>query len=119
MTMEVIKDQAMSSDFESDWIPVQIDKIANFGKNSFADSLQIYWEDVTGTLDGKIELFISNVQDSMTLGNTYNIETASNIDDSEFIVLSHILFKYLKIKYTKNNITGGKLNAILAFSDIK
>jgi hypothetical protein len=117
MTMEIIKDQDMSGDFETDWFPVLLNEINNFGKEAIAESLQISWHNVTGTLDGEIGVYISNDQYGQSLGNTYTIDTTSNIEDCEFIVISHIHFKYIKLIYTKNSITSGLLNANLSFSD--
>lgn len=119
MIQEIIKDHNMDNDLETGWIPVFIDKIRNFGEKARAESLEIYWNDVTGDLDGKIQLFISNGQGSKALGNTYDIDGSSNVEDCEFIVLDHINFKYLKIKYIKNSITGGTLNAVLGFGEYK
>jgi hypothetical protein len=117
MTMEIVKDHDMSLDLETDWIPVQLDEISNFGKRAIAESLQISWHNVTGTLNGEIEVYISNDQYGQSLGNTYSIDTESNIEDCEFIVLSHIHFKYIKLKYSKNSITDGILNVNLSYSN--
>lgn len=119
MIQEIIKDHNMDDDLETDWMPVFIDEISNFGKKARAESLELYWKDVTGVLDGEIQIFISNGQGGKALGNTYFIEEPSNIEDCEFIVLDHINFKYLKIKYIKNNITGGTLNAVIGFGEYK
>jgi len=118
MTQEIIRNHNMGLDYETEWIPVQLYEINNFGKNAMAESLQISWQNVLGTLNGEIELYISNDQYGQSLGNTYAINTNSNINDCEFIVLSHIHFNYIKIKYSKNNITSGLLNANLLFSDL-
>jgi hypothetical protein len=117
MIIEIIKYQDMSGDFETDWFPVLLDEINNFGRKAIAESLQISWQNVTGTLDGKIDIYISNDQHGQSMGNTYLIDTTSNIEDCEFIVLSHIHFKFIKLKYSKNSITGGLLNANLSFSE--
>ncbi len=112
MTSEIIRQQSMDSDFVTEWIPIILDPINNFGSKAIASSLQIIWDSVTGTLNGAIELQATDDLDNTTIGMTIGIATNSNSTDTELILLNPA-FKFIKIKYTANGITGGKLDAVL------
>jgi hypothetical protein len=112
MINEIIQDAQMDSNYESDWFPIFQDEINGIRKRTIAQSLQLLWYGVEGTLDGTIELLASNDMEAASLGATVVVNSTSNIDNSQMFLINP-LFNYIKIKYTANNITAGILNATI------
>ena len=113
MISEIIRNRMMNVDFETEWFPVRLDPF-NGDMKSSAVSIQISWKDVTGTLDGTIEVLASNDQLMESIGTSININSENNESDSEMFVL-YPSFNFIKLKYTKNGITGGKMNAVIQY----
>ncbi len=114
MTSEIIRQQPMASDFETEWISIFLDPISNFGNKAIASSLQIIWDSAAGTLNGTIELQATDDLNNSTIGMTIVISTNSNSTDAELLLLNPA-FKFIKIKYTANGITAGKLDAVMFY----
>jgi hypothetical protein len=113
MINEIIKDMPMDSNYESEWIPLEIKLFDNKGKRR-ANSLQIAWDNVIGTLDGTIEVYARSDVVSGALGRMININSASNLSDSELLILYPAL-ESIKFIYNANGITGGTLNIALSY----
>lgn len=94
-----------------DWT---IPTIPLFHKNKQACSLQIIWNDVAGGFDGQITIYISNANDAFYNAKTIEVNGVDNINDSELFILD-LPFNYMKIEYTANNNTAGKLTALLKY----
>ncbi len=103
----------MNADFTTEWFPVQFDTF-NGAMKSSAVSLQVSWKAVTGTLNGKIEVIASDDQVMESIGTTTNINSVNNESDSEMFVM-YPSFNFIKMKYTKNGITGGTMNAVIQY----
>ena len=73
MESEIFSSAPMNADQESEWIAVSIDKYGKNYRQSMANSLQIVWQDVTGGMDGTIQLLVTNNPDHQTKGKFYNI----------------------------------------------
>ncbi len=116
MNSEIVKNHNMANSLETYWIPLSIEAIGRGSKQLAVSSIQIIWDGVTGTLNGSIELFVTNEQQSRSLSATHNVNSATNRDDSILEELS-ASFSYLKFIFTRNGITGGKLNAIVRYED--
>ncbi|MFA6571084.1 MAG: hypothetical protein WCT77_07590 [Bacteroidota bacterium] len=116
MINEIITELAMDKSYESDWFPLELDPISNFGKRASAESMQISWSGVTGTYNGVIEILASNDMTNYTCGATVAVNTAENQSDSVMIIFLSV-FRFIKIRYTKNSISGGKLNVSLNYTD--
>jgi hypothetical protein len=114
MIAEILKNKTMNDNFETGWFPAKLDPISNMGKVGIASSLQISWTDVTGTLDGIIEIYASNDISSKSLGRSINVNSGTNEIDSEML-LFYGNFNYLKIKFIKNGISSGKMTAIIDY----
>ncbi|MBI5325029.1 MAG: hypothetical protein HZB41_07140 [Ignavibacteriae bacterium] len=112
MISEIIKNCLMNSNFETEWFPIQYE-LPNDGIKS-ASSVQVSWKDVTGTLDGTIEIIASVDQVMESIGCTLNINSDYNVSDSEMFLL-YPSFNYIKLKFTKNGITGGMMNAVIQY----
>ena len=97
MIAEIIKDLPMDGDFESDWIPLEIKPFDNKEKKR-ANSMQISWDGVSGTLDGTIEIYAKSDVVSGALGKVISINSASNLSDSELLILYPAL-EFIKINY--------------------
>ncbi len=114
MIAEIFKNNTMSDNFETEWFPAKLDPVSNMGKIGIASSLQLTWKDVTGTLDGIIEVYASNDASLKSLGKTISVNTTTNEADSEmFLFIGY--FSYFKIKFIKNGISGGKMTAIIDY----
>lgn len=115
MIGEIIKNHPMDNDLDTGWIPVfsQYPSITN--EQKLINSIQIYWLDVSGILDGEIEIFASSNPDTSSLGSKIQVNTPSNIDDS-YLLLVHPSFEYLRFIYRKNNINSGRLYITLSYN---
>jgi hypothetical protein len=114
MNAEIIYNMSMDSDFESDWFPINSEGSGSKSSSRVASSLQVTWDNVSGILNGKIEVLSSNDAVSQVVGYTLNINTNSNIEDSELLILQPG-FNFIKLKYNKNGILNGILNAVLTY----
>jgi hypothetical protein len=112
MINEIIQNAQMGSNYESEWIPIVQEEIYGIRKKSSAESLQLLWYNVEGTLDGIIELYASNDMSSPSLGATVAVNSTSNMNNSQMFLINP-LFNYIKVKYTANNISSGILNVTM------
>lgn len=115
ISYRAVKDEDMASDYNSGWLKVQNTAARVSGKVL----LGISWHGVTGTLDGVINIKLSNdpsatKQEDLVEDATYapsgdiTVDSASNLTNILAIGLTQP-FEYMKIIYTKNNITAGTL----------
>lgn len=107
----------MANDFETNWLPLRMEGAQTFGGAREAASLQIYWSEADGTLDGTIDVYLTNDQNGKSLAGSYTVDCAENKDDAILIELSQSC-EYLKILYTKNGVTDGYLNAVLSYKKV-
>nr|BDD47706.1 hypothetical protein 8 [bacterium] len=77
-------------------------------------SLQIDWRQLTGTLDGVLTVQVSNYAD--TLFETYDSDFTQTLSSAS----GHVEFeddrfawKYVRVSYTNNNITGGVIRGLM------
>jgi len=116
MNIEFIKNHSMANNLETHWMPIVMNTITQKQKSK-ASSLQIYWDKVLGTLNGFINLYMTNDFQTKSLVATYNINTASNKTNSVLIELNPI-YGFIKLEYSKNLIISGQLNAILNYIEV-
>ena len=116
MIVQIAKNASMANDFETNWIDMQVDNSYNLNDKSKVEvaSIQIFWDSVVGVLNGYIEIYSTNTIDSKAFLATYNINSASNKDNSILLELKPI-YKSIKLLYHKNGITDGRLNAFLYY----
>lgn len=112
MNAEIFSGQPAESDFETEWFPTAIEDFNR--EKTTTVSIQVVWDNITGTPDGTIDLFAANQEDFPSCGDRYNINSVSNIDDSLIIILDSA-FRFIKLKYSKNDITGGELSAYIYY----
>jgi len=114
MNRQILTNYPCDSDYRSPWIPTRIEKNPNQRKELSAVSLQIAWDQLTGTPDAVLEIIVTNDLKFSTIAKTISIDSASNIDDSLMIIMNSS-FAYFSIKYIKNSLTGGNLSVSLAY----
>jgi hypothetical protein len=111
MTINLINGTAMSGNIDTGWKQLHSGK-----ERPSVYSLQIEWKSVTGTLDGTVKVYKSNSYAASnkptTLMATYNVTTATNATDCEDLVIEAPM-EFIKVVYTKNNVTNGTLTAVL------
>jgi|GEM_PF-1176154 predicted Abi (CAAX) family protease len=118
MISEIIWNKDISTDFETDWLELELENIPEIRQKQEARSLQIEWQGATGVLNGVLDIIISNNQSLETIAQTINITSASNSDDCVLITFD-ITPPYLKVRYQHNGITGGSMNAALFYKEIR
>ena len=114
MNRQILTNYPCDSDYQSPWIPTRIGKNPNQRKELIAVSLQIAWDQLTGTPDAALEIIVTNDLKFSTIAKTINIDSVSNINDSLMIMMNSS-FAYFSIRFIKNSVTGGKLSVSLAY----
>ena len=111
MISEIINN-SMDADFGTLWIPLT----DSSGKLN-ATSLQLTWKNVTGILNGIINIYTANSQDYGSLALTIDVDSATNENDTCMITV-YPMYYLLRIEFQKNGITGGLINGFLYYSEI-
>ena len=101
----------MGTNCESDIFP-------RHHKGKEAVSIALIWENMVGTLDGEVEIYISNDGESFSLRNSTTISTDENIANSVIVFLNEA-FNFIKIKVKRNGITSGDFSANIYYDYIK
>ena len=70
MLTEILNDLPMNEDYETDWFPLISEPLYKSGKKAVAEFLQVSWYNVTGTLNGTLELISSNDMENSVSGLT-------------------------------------------------
>jgi hypothetical protein len=117
MISEIIKNYNMANDHETYWVQLHLDGITYNRKMLHAVSIQIIWDGVTGTLNGIVEVYQTNDQESRSLISSYNVNSSSNKNNSVLDVLSSVS-GYMKVKYISNGITGGSLSFNVNYEEV-
>jgi len=105
----------MSNNIESPWIPMQMHNFNN--TKSELSSIQIFWDNVTGNLNGFVNILVTNNIAAKSILLTYSINSSSNKNNS-IIVAVEPIYTFVKIYYTKNQINSGQLNVVANFKDL-
>ena len=99
----------MSSDITIDWFDIQAAPRAQADKTS----VLFKYENITGTLDGVVTVYVSNDNDSTVntqlLAGTFAVDTDNKVDE----LYLTMPYAKMKIVYTANSITAGTLRADL------
>lgn len=103
----IAKDIPLASNFSS--------KIADF-RDMPMGSVQIVWRNVTGTFDGQVTLFASNLpeDDSYFDGGEIDggVMTVASANGNSIWLRERLAFRYLQARFVKNGITGGTIDII-------
>lgn len=113
----ILTDHDMAADAESALITKYPD-----GREASIESsaVVVRWDNVTGTLDGdfgvKVLIGTNEDGDEMYAKHTADvqIDSASNADDCYVFAINYP-HQGVKVWFTKNNITGGTLNAAMSY----
>ncbi len=112
MMKTIYFNEPLSNNFESDWIKIP-QKNKYYSKN--IRSIEITWSNVqfnaTPSPQGFIKFYYSNSMDSQDEFATISINNTENLSNPELIEINNS-FKYLKIKFEKNDIISGLLNIV-------
>ena len=75
--------------------------------------LTVSWDSLTGTLDGVLKIKVSD--DGVNFANYATLDSVTIADTTSFAMFEDVYFahKFIKLDYTKNSITYGKINALL------
>ncbi len=74
-------------------------------------SVQIVWSGATGTIDGDMEVQLSNNDtDWLVTGSPFSITTGSG---THIFELTELTAKFIRISFTKNTMTDGLVDARL------
>lgn len=108
----LIKDHALTSNYESSWIERNAER-----KSAFKDlSIQVAYDSAAGDpLDGTLEIFVTNGEGVQTKLGTVTIDAAANDTDAVKFVDAGLSdgFKY---KFTKNNLTTVSITIVYSYS---
>lgn len=77
--------------------------------------VQVVWASLTGTIDGTITLEGSIDGTNFDAVNSPISITGASSNDC--ISLTNFAFPYIRLKLTKNNITGGTISAMICFKE--
>ncbi len=103
----IAKDIALTSSFYS--------KIADF-KDMPMGSIQIFWRSVTGTLDGQITLYASNLHEDDTFFDGGELDGAvipiTSANGNRIWLRERLAFRYLQARFVPNGITGGTVDIV-------
>ncbi len=105
----------MNNDLDTGWIPVFSQYPSTIDEPKQLNSIQIYWQDVSGNFDGEIEILASSNPDTSSIGSKIIVNSVSNINDSYLLVVNPS-FEYLRFIYRKNNILNGLLSITLSYN---
>ncbi len=115
MLQNIIYQQDMASDFESDWVPI-IAPSNEARKRISSNAILFNWTDVNSeNFDGKITIIGAGESKLPAIGSEIIVNSSDNSDDCWFIKLSNYV-SFLKIKYNKNSTISGKLTVIIEYS---
>ena len=112
MILNIFKNADAAFDLISGAVPVHV----NSSIPKSAVSLQIWWQDIQGTIDGKIKIYASNVKPAKKKIAEVNINSAENADDAVFFQIIPV-YRFIYFEYVKNSISSGKINASLFLTD--
>lgn len=103
----IAKNVPLTSNFNS--------KIADF-RDMPMGSVQLVWKNVTGTLDGKVVLYASNLHEDDSFFDGGEIDGAimpvDSANGNRMWIRDRLSFRYLQARFTQNGITGGTLDII-------
>lgn len=104
----------LSESWEESNIDLSLEKLQTGSRKIRAKSIEFIWSEVSGFLNGNIELYFSNDLDSKSLCCSFAINTENNKDDTDLFIIENN-FEYMTAKYIKNGISSGKVKIIIKY----
>jgi hypothetical protein len=116
MIWELVRNWNMQNRWESRWIPFEFEE-KNFGNKSFYNAvcIEFVWEDVSGTLNGKISFRVSNNQKTFRVLKEIDVNSEDNRTNSYFLNIFYPSFQFFKVVYEPNGIANGRLSVGVLF----
>jgi|GEM_PF-2900941 len=114
MNIKVLKNVSLQNFIESKWINLNVEKLSSNSVRMKARSIQIIWQDLIAGYDGVLKLYMSNELNAKSLERTINVNSASNINNTELFILESE-FRLLKFEYIKNSNVGGSLDVSINY----
>jgi hypothetical protein len=111
MIIRLMNNHSANTHFSSKWVDVAPEMK---GRNEKVVSLQITWSGIVGPMTGNLLLIGANDQGNAGYRKMYRINSPSNYDDSELIVIRQV-FKFFKIVYIPVGIIAGQISAHLYY----
>lgn len=116
MTVQLLNDYDMSTNYESDYLAVS--NLPYPGRTYNISGIQISWKNVTGSRNGILKLMASYDKEANSFLKSFIIDCESNLNDALFVVCLPY-FEYLKIEYEKNEIISGLLSIAISYTNEK
>ncbi len=111
---EYIEDIPMNLDYETEWLPVIIERIDGIRRRFVAKSVQIWWQAVAGLMNGRIEILGTNETTVTSFIIDYVTSSNTNTNNAELYVFIKS-FNYFKIRYSKNGNISGKFSLAIMY----
>ena len=111
---KIIDALTLTADHETAWLNQYGDSALY--KTLFNEcAIQVVWEDVTGTLDGTIEVIGTIGEGALeTVIDSVTIDSADNSSDCYLFSITAIQ-SAIKLRYTANGITSALISAYVSF----
>lgn len=90
-------------------------KIADF-RDMPMGSVQVVWRNLTGSFDGEIRLYASNLPEDDSFFDGGEIDGAiipiNSASGNRMWIRDRLGFRYLQARFVKNGITGGEIDIV-------
>jgi hypothetical protein len=104
---DILENQSMGRDYFGEWIPLEHNKMK-------AVSVQVVWSSVIGSMDGILEISVSNQPPASTLVQSIAINSSDNSADCSVLMLNP-QFAYIRFDYIKHRIIAGELSISIVY----
>ncbi|MEI6091411.1 MAG: hypothetical protein WCR42_13230 [bacterium] len=104
---DILDRQSMGQDYFGDWFPLNYIKMK-------AVSVQVVWTAGVGTMDGILEISVSNQPPAGTLVQRIAINSADNESDCLILMLNP-QFSYIRFNFLKHRIIAGELSISIVY----
>lgn len=111
MIINLIEKTDLSQNFHSQWFAMDYSQRAQKMK---AHALIIKWDNVSGSMQGSLQIIGSPDGQNETIAAEVAINTQTNANDS-YVFLITSFVRFIKFKFISNGTTSGKLTCKLEF----
>jgi len=104
---DILEKQSMGQDYSSEWLTLKYNKMK-------AVSVQIVWSSVVGSMNGVLEISVSNQPPAGTLVQQISINSSDNEADCLILMLNP-QFAFIRFEYLKHQIISGELSISIVY----
>lgn len=104
---DILENWKMGLDYFGDWLPLDHNKMK-------AVSVQIVWNNAIGSMDGVLEISVSNQPPAGTLVQRVAVNSWDNTADCLILMLNP-QFRYIRFDYLKYRIISGQLSISIVY----